>query len=246
MKKSNQIEFKVTGKYALFSDPLTRVGGEKLSYQIPTYEALKGIVKSIYFKPTISWFIDEVRVMKPIQTRTKGIRPIDFSGGNTLSYYTYLYEVEYYVKAHFEWNLNHPELESDRNENKHYFIAKRMVEKGGRRDVFLGCRECQAYVEPCNFDEGEGMYDHLPELSFGLMFHGFTYPDEIVKEEEKGKMVASFWKPVMKNGVIHFIRPEECEIRRVIKEGTIKMFEKNMFTQVDVIKEVGDDCGLGE
>ena len=33
----NQIEFKVYGKYALFSDPLTRIGGEKCSYQIPTY-----------------------------------------------------------------------------------------------------------------------------------------------------------------------------------------------------------------
>ena len=36
----------------------------------------------------------------------------------------------------------------DRNENKHYFIAKRMIERGGRRDVFLGACEYQAYVEP--------------------------------------------------------------------------------------------------
>ena len=36
-KIRNQIEFKVYGKYALFSDPITRVGGEKLSYPIPTY-----------------------------------------------------------------------------------------------------------------------------------------------------------------------------------------------------------------
>ena len=47
----NQIEFKVYGKYALFSDPLTRIGGEKCSYQIPTYEALKGIVKAVYWNP---------------------------------------------------------------------------------------------------------------------------------------------------------------------------------------------------
>lgn len=38
----NNIEFKVTGRYALFTDPLTRVGGEKCSYHVPTYEALKG------------------------------------------------------------------------------------------------------------------------------------------------------------------------------------------------------------
>lgn len=42
-RKRNSIEYKVYGRYALFSDPITRVGGEKCSYQIPTYEAIKGI-----------------------------------------------------------------------------------------------------------------------------------------------------------------------------------------------------------
>lgn len=51
-KIRNQIEFKVWGKYALFSDPVTRMGGEKLSYPIPTYQALKGITESIYWRPS--------------------------------------------------------------------------------------------------------------------------------------------------------------------------------------------------
>ena len=51
MKKyRNTIEFEVYGPYALFSDPVMRVGGEKTSYHIPTYEALRGIVESIYWK----------------------------------------------------------------------------------------------------------------------------------------------------------------------------------------------------
>ena len=40
-KYDNIVEFEVTGDYALFSDPIMRVGGEKCSYQVPTYEALK-------------------------------------------------------------------------------------------------------------------------------------------------------------------------------------------------------------
>ena len=68
MEKENRIEFKVYGRRAMFSDPITKSGGEKLSYQIPTYQALKGIVESIYWKPTLIWYIDRVRVMKPIQT----------------------------------------------------------------------------------------------------------------------------------------------------------------------------------
>ena len=39
-KFRNTVEFQVSGNYALFSDPVTRVGGEKFSYQIPTYEAV--------------------------------------------------------------------------------------------------------------------------------------------------------------------------------------------------------------
>lgn len=62
MKKyRNTIEFEVYGPYALFSDPVMRVGGEKTSYHIPTYEALRGIVESIYWKPTIMWIVDAVQ-----------------------------------------------------------------------------------------------------------------------------------------------------------------------------------------
>ena len=50
------------------------------------------------------------------------------------------------------------------------------------RDRYLGWRECQAYVEPCIFNEGIGAYDDIGELSFGMMFHGFTYADEAIHE----------------------------------------------------------------
>ena len=121
-KYRNTVEFQVSGAYALFSEPVTRVGGEKSSYMVPTYEALKGILHSIYWKPTIIWIVDEVRVMNPIQTETKGIRPIAYNGGNELSYYTYLKDVCYQVRAHFEWNENRPELAGDRDENKHCLL----------------------------------------------------------------------------------------------------------------------------
>lgn len=218
----------MTGDYALFSDPIMRVGGEKCSYQIPTYEALKGILSSVYWKPTLIWHIDDVRVMNRIQTEVKGIRPIKYSGGNDLAYYTYLKNCKYQVRAHFEWNENRPELEKDRNENKHHQIALRMIRKGGRRDIFLGTRECQGYVEPCAFGEGSGAYDDLPELSFGLMYHGITYADEAYSEETKNRMTARFWYPVMRNGIIHFPRPEECPGQKPLREMEIKPFSETM------------------
>ena len=235
----NTIEFEVYGNYALFSDPVTRVGGEKSTYHIPTYEALKGITESVYWKPTLRWTVDAVRVMNPIQTETKGIRPIGYNGGNELAYYTYLKDVRYQVRAHFEFNLNHPELEDDRNEHKHHNIAKRMVQRGGRRDVFLGTRECQAFVEPCVFGEGESFYDKMPgETAYGFMYHGITYADEAVLPEEQNKMTLNSWRPVMKQGgIIEFLRPEECPHKRFIKKMERRIFGKGNFTGLQEFDE---------
>lgn len=224
MKHRNTVEFEVWGDYALFSEPITRVGGEKFTYQVPTYEALKGILQSCYWKPTLIWIIDEVRVMNPIQTETKGIRPIKYyNDKNDLSYYTYLKDCRYQVRAHFIWNENRPELEADRNENKHHNIAKRMIERGGRRDIFLGTRECQGYVKPCVFGEGEGVYDDIEELSFGMMYHGITYADEAYSEETRGKLSVRLWQAVMKKGVIAFPPPWEC-IHSARREMGVKAF----------------------
>jgi CRISPR-associated protein Cas5d len=213
MEKENRVEFKVFGKYALFTDPLTKIGGEKCSYHIPTYEALKGVLSSVYWKPTIVWIIDRVRVMKRIRTQTRSAKPVEYGGGNSLAIYTYLADVEYQVEAHFEWNLNRADMAKDRNENKHFYVAKRMIEKGGRRDVFLGARECQGYVEPCRFGEGKSEYDDYGEIAFDLMFHGFDYPDE----KEKDKFSARFWRPKMVNGEVNFIRAEDCTIRKYVR-----------------------------
>ena len=155
----NRMEFRVWGRYAMFADPLTRVGGEKSSYHLPTYEALKGICKSIYWKPTIVWVVDQVRVMRRIRTQSRGMKPLNYGGiyssmvdsskkqesFNTLAIYTYLTGdarranpldvtdgpgVEYQVRAHFEWNNHHAALVRDQIEGKHYAIAHRSLKLG--------------------------------------------------------------------------------------------------------------------
>ena len=236
----NTVEFEVTGDYALFSDPTLRVGGEKCTLQVPTYEALKGILASIYWKPTLIWIIDAVRVMNPIQTEMKGVRPVKYAGGNDLSYYTYLKNCRYQVRAHFVWNENRPELKADRNEHKHHNIAKRLITQGGRRDIFLGARECQGYVGSCIFGEGRGHYDDTPELAFGLMYHGITYADEAYSDATQGKMTVRFWCPVMRNGIILFDPPEGCTTTRVAHAMPIKAFGASLgnFSEADALGEV--------
>lgn len=213
----NSLSYRVWGDYALFSDPVTRTGGEKTTLTVPTYQALKGITESIFWKPTIIWFIDRVKIMKPILTESKGIRPIKYGGGNDLSYYTYLKDVSYLVEVHFEFNENRHDLAEDRNVKKYAEMAKRSLERGGRRDIFLGTRECQAYVEPCDFNV-EGYY--TKEMDLGMMYHSIMYPDE----STDGKRYVLFWHPKMIDSVINFCRPEVCTIRRELPPGAIKTF----------------------
>lgn len=210
----NTMEFMVEAKYGLFTDPLTRLGGEKSSYPVPTYQSLKGIAESIYWKPSIYYIIDAVRIMNPVQMESKGIRPIEYGGGNTLAYYSYLRNPYYQVKCHFIFNPYRPDLAHDHNEGKHYSIMQRSLKAGGRRDIFLGTRECQAYVEPCEFGSGEGYYDTHEDMYFGTMVHGINYPDETGRDE----MSVRLWNPVMRKGIIEFIPPEACtNVRRVAK-----------------------------
>ncbi|HEY4601855.1 MAG TPA: type I-C CRISPR-associated protein Cas5c [Cerasibacillus sp.] len=232
----NSIQFEVYGNYALFTDPLTKMGGEKLSYQVPTYQALKGIVESIYWKPTLLMIIDAVRVMNPIRMESKGIRPLNYGGGNTLAHYTYLRDVRYQVQAHFIFNPHRPDLAYDRNEHKHHNILKRSLKAGGRRDIFLGARECQAYVEPCVFGEGKGFYDNYGDIHLGTMVHGINYPDETGRD----KMEVRLWNPVMKNGVITFIRPDECDNIRPLKEMKAKSFDE-ITTADQLSREIGGE-----
>ncbi|MDQ0204453.1 type I-C CRISPR-associated protein Cas5c [Pectinatus haikarae] len=226
----NEIQFKVYGRMALFTDPLTKVGGEKASYAVPTYQAIKGITESIYWKPTIIWYIDEIRIMNEICTQSRGVKPLKYNeAGNDLAIYKYLSDVEYEVKAHLEFNLHRTDMAQDRNENKHHNIAKRMVEHGGRRDIFLGTRECQGYVEPVSYGVKKSFYEEKGSIPLGTMFHGFNYIDET----GGALLQVRLWQAVMEDGIIHFPRPEKCTIVKNIRKTAVKHFDKNNVRFVD-------------
>ncbi|MEL7658191.1 MAG: type I-C CRISPR-associated protein Cas5c, partial [Bacillota bacterium] len=192
----------------------------------------------IYWKPTIVFVIDELRVMKPIQMESKGIRPIEYGGGNTLANYTYLKDVHYQVRAHFKFNLNRPEMAFDRIEGKHYTILQRALAVGGRRDIFLGARECQGYVAPCKFGSGEGFYDEAGLHHLGTMVHGFNYPDETGSNQLEVRL----WPAVMDKGYIKFDKPEDCKIVRPIKEMVAKGFsEYNVQSAEQLLQDLGGE-----
>ena len=112
-----------------------------------------------------------------------------------------------------------------------------MIEKGGRRDIFLGSRECQGYIEPCTFGEGHGFYDNYGELSFGVMFHGFDYPDELGKNEFHSR----FWHAKMVDGVISFSLTEACPYRKLVRPMTAKMIQTNGLNEEGLLEGYGEE-----
>lgn len=174
--KSPRFSYKVFGDWALFTDPIMRLGGEKFTYSIPTYQALKGITESIYWKPTIVIHIDKVRVMKPILVEAKDIRLFKYSNSRSsdLARYTYLKDVEYQVLAHFEFNMNRLDLAKDRNIKKHLAIMKRCIKRGGRRDVFWALESVRDMLNHANLEKEKAttiilMIDFLEQCFMALI-----------------------------------------------------------------------------
>ena len=59
------VRLKVSGKHACFTRPEMKV--ERVSYDVMTPSAARGILEAIHWKPAITWIIDEIHVLKPIR-----------------------------------------------------------------------------------------------------------------------------------------------------------------------------------
>ena len=55
----------VWGEFACFTRPEMKV--ERVSYDVITPSAARGILEAIYWKPEIRWNIDAIHVLKPIR-----------------------------------------------------------------------------------------------------------------------------------------------------------------------------------
>lgn len=215
MKKSKTFEIGITGSRAMFCNPLFKTSGEKFSYPVPTYGALKGLVEAVYWKPTLIIEIESLRVMNEIRylpcmytitnhnaspSKETGEKPKD------LYTYTYLNDVHYQVRFHYRWNPHQKNLGGDRVFGKHDTIMEKSIRQGGRYTPFLGASECPALVFPETFGSGAGFYDDSCKMDFGIMFHSYMWgPEYGHRDLRKG-----FWHATMEGGVIEFAGPLNC------------------------------------
>ncbi|MCX8169761.1 MAG: type I-C CRISPR-associated protein Cas5c, partial [Candidatus Methanomethyliaceae archaeon] len=141
------IKLRVWGSYACFTRP--EMKAERVSYDVITPSAARGILEAVHWKPAIKWIIDKVHVMKPI--RFESIRRNELEskiletkvknamGGGNVDLHQYITEerqqraslvlkdVEYIIEAHFE--LTSAAGESDTKE-KHYNVFLRRARNG--------------------------------------------------------------------------------------------------------------------
>ncbi len=222
-ENSRKFSLMVEGDYGMFTTPESKRSGEHTSYEIPTYEALKGIVKAVYWKPTFDVVIDRVRVMNPIQYQTFGMTPLMYEGkvARTLCNYSKLVKPRYQIEFHYIWNTNKKfeKCFKDRDFNKHDAIFIRSIGIGGRMNVCLGTYDCPAVVTPCNFGEGEGFYDNVELKDFKKMYHSITYADHAYNEETENCMTVNFDDIVMRNGVIEFNEPWNTPYHRKLTQS---------------------------
>jgi CRISPR-associated protein Cas5d len=155
---NTHIHLKVSGDYALFSRPEMKV--ERVSYDVMTPSAARGVLEAIYWKPQIRWIIDEIHVLNPIRftnirrnevsskIAVKGgtgvnaamanpeIRPtIDVAENRQQRASLLLKDVAYLIKARvhlFDTRLdrNGPEVPANEAAGKHLEMFKRRALKG--------------------------------------------------------------------------------------------------------------------
>ncbi len=219
------IKILVWGERACFTRPEMKV--ERVSYDVITPSAARGILEAIHWKPAIRWHIDRIHVLKPI--RFESIRRNEIGSkisaasvakamkaGSTAGLSTYvdedrqqraatvLRDVAYVIEAHFELT---PRSGPDESVGKHLDIFNRRARKGQCFHApCLGVREF-----PANFallEEGESVPAVDPALEadkdLGWMLHDIDFADG---------MTPRFFRAEMRAGVIEVPPWEATEVK---------------------------------
>jgi CRISPR-associated protein Cas5d len=198
------VRLRIWGEYACFTRPEMKV--ERVSYDVMTPSAARGILEAIYWKPAIRWVVDKIHVLKPV--RFENIRRNELSNKVSINKRTMnegskaiqqfieddrqqrasmvLRDVDYIIEAHFEFTSR-----EDNNEGKHLDIFSRRAANGQCfHRPYFGCREFPVHFELC---------DQLPkselagEKDLGFMLHDIDFEDG---------MSPRFFRAVMKDGIV--------------------------------------------
>lgn len=204
------IRLLVWGGYACFTRP--EMKAERVSYDVMTPSAARGVLEAIHWKPAIKWVVDRIHVLKEI--RFDSVRRNEIEGkipsrtvgeamkGREVDLHQYaskerqqrasliLRDVRYVIEAHFELTGKAGQQDS---EEKHYNMAVRRMREGQCfHRPYFGCREF-----PVSFRllEGGDVPEscHKGERDLGWMLWDLDFEDG---------MTPRFFRATMHDGVI--------------------------------------------
>jgi CRISPR-associated protein Cas5d len=219
------VKLLVWGDRACFTRPEMKV--ERVSYDVMTPSAARGILEAIHWKPAIRWVVDSIQVLKPV--RFESIRRNEVGGklsaasvgkamkaGRTdglVSYVeedrqqratTLLRDVAYVISAHFDLT---DKAGPEDNEGKHLDIFNRRARKGQCFHMpCLGTREFPASFQLIEDDSEQPIpHDSLNgERDLGWMLHDIDFADG---------MTPFFFRARMSDGLVMVPAPEHEEVK---------------------------------
>jgi CRISPR-associated protein Cas5d len=219
------ITIRVEGKYALFTRPEMKV--ERVSYDVITPSAARGIIEAVYWKPAIRWVIDKIHILREVEftnirrNEVSDKASVDnalevMKGADKPLYIAatevrqqraamVLKDVDYVIEAHFE-KVEKEWGERDTEEG-HYNIVLRRLRNGQHFHApCLGTREFPAKV---TLIEDKGAIPPSPltgkrDLGYMLYDLDFSNPSDIQP---------LFYHVVMQDGMID-VRELAQEVRR--------------------------------
>lgn len=200
----------IWGDYACFTRPEMKV--ERVSYDVMTPSAARGILEAIHWKPSIRWIVDRIHVLNEI--RFDNLRRNEVGGkipaanvkkamkGEPALLYQntsenrqqratlLLREVAYVIEAHFEMT---EKAGHDDTPEKHYAMATRRARQGQCfQQPYLGCREFPAKFRLIEEDEPLPYSTHRGEKDLGWMLLDI-YTDGLEPH---------FFRATMKDGIV--------------------------------------------
>jgi CRISPR-associated protein Cas5d len=182
------------GPLACFTRPEFKV--ERVSYEVMTPSAARGVLEAVHWKPAIRWVVTAVHVLAPVRfasfkrnevasraSEQRGRRSLegdpfyveeDRQQRNTVA----LRDVDYIIEAHF---VATPRWGPDDTMAKHVEVATRRLERGQTfHQPYLGCREFAAEVEPVAEVPPSRLPPEWRGRHLGLVLHDLEFGERAV------------------------------------------------------------------
>lgn len=212
------ILMEVWGPMACFTRPEMKT--ERVSYEVPTPGAVRGMIESVFFHPGLRWVPDRIWVLNRIQfmnvrrneVKSKVLASAvlqEANGGKAGAIFTsediqqraamLLKDVRYVFEAHFEMTV---QANPSDNHGKFQDIVKRRLRRGACYSTpYFGCRECTAHFRLWEGGEIPAI-DETGDLGYMLYDMDYSDPTDIQP---------MFFRARMEHGVIDL---RNCEVVR--------------------------------